>query len=373
MSSEIRIAQIINRMDNGGIEAVVMNYYRNMDRSKVQFDFFFCEDSSFPQKEELERMGAGMYPIPSYTRQWKYQRTLYKLFRENKYQVVHAHLSTMSIFPLFAAWRAKVPVRICHNHSTAEKGEGKKTLLKYVLRPFAKLFATHYFACGDKAARWMYGNKKVDAEKVTILPNAIEKEKYAFDVDARVQLRGELGIPQDAVVVGHVGRFMYQKNHMRLLEIYEELSAGGDDVYLLLIGEGELYQQIFEKAGRINERIIFTGPRQDVDKLYSVMDVFCLPSFYEGMPVVAWEAQASGLCCVFSSNVSAEAAIMPECEFLGLDAENTTWSEALERAVEATKVQRAKGMQCPVPDIRQWAEKLEEKYLQWSVGKGDCE
>lgn len=365
MSEPIRVAQVLNKMDSGGIEAVVMNYYRNMNREKVQFDFYFAENSAFPQKQELESMGAGIYPIPSYAKVFSYHKVLFKAFKEKEYSVVHAHLSTMSVFALFAAWRAKIPVRICHNHSTAEKGEGKKTILKYLLRPLNRIFATEYFACGKKAAIWMYGKKRVESGKVQVLPNAIETQRYAFDKETRMQLREELGIPQDAIVIGHVGRFMYQKNHRRLIEIYEEVSNGREDVYLLLIGEGELYQEIFEKAKNISNRILFTGSRQDVNKLYSVMDVFCLPSFYEGMPVVAWEAQANGLCCVFSENVSREAAIMKDGEFLGLATGNAAWCEALERAMEVTKRQRVNGKQCPVPDIAEWAEKLENKYLLW--------
>lgn len=157
MREPIRVAQVLNRMDSGGIESVVMNYYRHIDREKVQFDFYFSQDSVFPQKRELERLGAGIYPMPSYSRPLAYHKALCKAFREKRYRIVHAHLSTMSVFALFAAWQAGVPVRICHNHTTAYKGEGAKTLLKYILRPWNKLFATDYFACGEAAGRWMYG------------------------------------------------------------------------------------------------------------------------------------------------------------------------------------------------------------------------
>ena len=217
MEQPIRVAQVLNRMDSGGVEAVVMNYYRHIDRKQVQFDFYFAKDSVFPQREELEKMGAGIYPIPSYTKVFSYHRVLHHAFKRGNYQIVHAHLSTMSVFPLFAAWRAGIPVRICHNHSTAHWGEGKKTLLKYLLRPFAKVFATDYFACGEKAGRWMYGNRCFERGHVHVMPNAIDTKKFAYDEEAKRCLRAELGIPQDAFVLGHVGRFMYQKNHAFLL------------------------------------------------------------------------------------------------------------------------------------------------------------
>ena len=309
MSDPIRVAQILNRMDSGGIEAVLMNYYRHIDRSKVQFDFYYAEDSRLPQRAELEKLGAGLYPVPAYSRPVAYHWALYRAFREKQYKIVHAHLSTMSVFALFAAWRAKVPVRICHNHTTAHKSEGKRTVLKYLLRPFNKVFATDYFACGEAAGRWMYGDRCFDAGRVTVIPNAIETEKYAYDPDARVQLRDELQIPQEAFVVGHVGRFMHQKNHRFLLEMFAQLLPQRPEAWLLLVGEGEMQREMERLARQlsIRERVVFTGARQDVNKLYSVMDVFCLPSYYEGMPLVAWEAQANGLPCLFADTVSKEA------------------------------------------------------------------
>lgn len=331
MAEPIQVAQVLNRMDSGGVEAVVMNYYRHMDRSQIQFDFYLAEDSVFPQREELERLGAGIYLIPAYSRPIAYHKALYRAFKEKKYRIVHAHLSTMSVFPLFAAWRAGVPVRICHNHTTAHWGEGIKTFLKYILRPFNKIFATDYFACGETAGRWMYGNRCFDSGRVTVMPNAIDTEKFAFDPEARIRLRDELGIPQDAFVVGHVGRFTYAKNHNFLLDIFSGLLKEKSNARLLLIGEGELMGEIQEKVQGlgIKDSVIFTGVRKDVNKLYSVMDVFCLPSFYEGMPVVAWEAQANGLPCVFSDVVSRESEKSQNCCFVEKEQDKEKWIELL--------------------------------------------
>lgn len=356
MAEPIRVAQVLGRMDSGGIEAVVMNYYRHIDREKVQFDFYFAEDSSFPQREELEQLGAGIYPVPAYSKPFRYHKALYKAFQDKQYRIVHAHLSTMSVFPLFAAWRAGVPVRICHNHSTAHWGEGLKTLLKYILRLFNKLFATEYFACGETAGRWMYGDRCFKRGKVTVMPNAIDTEKFAYDPEARMRLREELGIPQDAFVVGHVGRFTYAKNQGFLLEIFVELLKQKSNSYLLLVGDGELKEKIENKTRDLGivENTIFTGNRSDTDKLYSAMDVFCLSSCYEGMPVVAWEAQANGLPCVFSNRVSSEAKVSENCQFLGLERSAKAWTEELLRSGQRAKNQ--------TPDIREYAEWLQNFY-----------
>ncbi|MBD5101525.1 MAG: glycosyltransferase family 1 protein [Subdoligranulum sp.] len=354
----IRVAQVLNRMDSGGIEAVVLNYYRHIDRDKVQFDFYFAEGSSLPQREELERLGAGLYPIPAYSHLVAYHKALYIAFKQHGYRIVHAHLSTMSLFPLFAAWRAGVPVRICHNHSTAHWGEGVKTLLKYILRPFNKLFATDWFACGEKTGRWMYGDKAFDAGKVTIMPNAIDTAKFAYDAEARVDLREELGIPQDAFVVGHVGRFTYAKNHSFLVKVFTELYKQKPKAHLLLIGEGELKEQIRQQvqALGLQDKVIFTGARQDVNKLYSVMDVFCLPSFYEGMPLVAWEAQANGLPCVLADTMSKEAAQNSRVPFLMLHTVPSVWATTILTETKREKI--------AVIDIYEYAVHMTEFYTE---------
>lgn len=362
MGEPMRIAQILNQMDSGGIEAVVMNYYRHMDRSRVQFDFYFFEASSFPQRQELERLGAGIFPIPAYSRPLEYHRALYRAFRARRYTVVHAHLSTMSVFALFAAWRAGVPVRICHNHSTAHWGEGKKTLLKYLLRPLNKLFATEYFACGEAAGRWMYGDRCFDAGRVHVMPNAIDTENFAFDPNVRARLRKALAIPADAFVVGHVGRFVYQKNHDFLLKVFQQVADWRENARLLLVGEGERMGEIRAQAEKLGlaERVCFAGARPDAAKLYSAMDVFCLPSFYEGLPVVALEAQANGLPCVFSDRMTREVLLSPGAYRLALG-DAGLWAQTL------TGLRRGPGLPPGGAfDITARAAELERFYLQYS-------
>ena len=362
MAEAIRVAQVLNRMDSGGIEAVVMNYYRHMDRSKVQFDFYLAEDSAFPQREELERMNAGIYPIPAYTKPLAYHKALYRAFKKQHYKIVHVHLSTMSLFPLFAAWRAGVPVRICHNHSTAHWGEGKRTVLKYLLRPFGRVFATHYFACGERAGRWMYGNRCFDSGAVTVMPNAIDTARFAYCADARRRLRTELGIPADAFVVGHVGRFVYQKNHDFLLHIFQALTEKIPGAVLLLIGDGELEQSVRQRAEELGlaNQVVFTGVRQDVNELYSAMDVFCLPSFYEGMPVVAWEAQANGVPCVLSDGITRESVINGNVRMLSLTLPARQWADTL--------TQQTRGDVRAVPDIHENAKCMEAFYIRCGGG-----
>lgn len=362
----MRVAQVLNRMDSGGIEAVVMNYYRHIDRSQVQFDFYYDEGSTLPQKEELARLGAGLYPTPSYRHIVAYHRALVKAFRAGRYEIVHAHLSVLSVFALLAARRAGVPVRICHNHTASSWLEGGRTLLKTLLRPWNLLVANRYYACGEHAGRWMYGNRRFDRGEVTVMPNAIEAQAYAFDPEARSRLREALGIAQDAFVVGHVGRFVAQKNHAFLLKAFARLRELRADARLLLVGEGERMERIRRKAQALGiaDAVIFTGARRDVNRLYSVMDVFCLPSLYEGMPVVSMEAQANGLPVICSDRVPAEAKMTDQMRQLPLG-DAGLWADCL------MQTRRTPGGGLPDGyDIDRAAGKLQEDYLRGRDGAG---
>lgn len=297
MSEPLRIAQVLSRMDSGGIEAVVTNYYKAIDKAEFKFDFYVDERSTVPLRSELEALGARFFPMPSYARIFAYQKALIKAFRENAYSIVHVHQSTMSVFALRAAKKAGVAIRICHNHTTASWAEGVRTLAKYILRPLSRLYATELFACGDHAARWMYGSGPVDEGRVFIMPNAVDAEKYSFSEENRASARAELGIDEGSFVAGHVGRFAKQKNHAFLLDVFSELKKKRSDAKLLLIGEGELMLDMKRRSRALGLRdsVIFTAARKDVARLYSAMDVFCLPSYYEGKPVVLTEAQINGL------------------------------------------------------------------------------
>lgn len=359
--SPVRVAQIMGIMNNGGVEAVVMNYYRAIDRTRVQFDFFVDETCSFPQREEIERLDGRCFLVPSYAHPIRYVRALTRLFREHGYAIVHSQINTMGVFPLFAAWLARVPVRICHNHSTAHRSEGKKSLMKLLLRPFSRMFATHCFACGDTAARWMFGDRPVDAGRVTILPNAIDLARFRFSAADRAAVRAEIEAGETATVVGHIGRFMFQKNHAFLLQLFQALLALQPDAILMLAGEGELLEDTRELAEQlgISGSVRFLGVRGDANRLYSAMDVFCLPSFYEGLPVVMVEALANGLSCVVSDQVTRELNAFA-VQQLSLEAGEACWAQALCAAKRAIAAPDAFYEQF---DITQTVKRLEAFYL----------
>ena len=174
----IRVAQIMGKLWAGGVEMVVFNYYRAIDKSKIQFDFYYDADSTVEPPQDLIDMGARFYKIPPYQKLPQYIRELKKHLKENQYLIVHSHLNTLSVFPLFVAWMCRVPVRVAHNHSVPSGKELKRDALKYFLRIFGRVFPTDYFACSEKAGRWMFGNRNYDAGKVVVIKNATDFERF---------------------------------------------------------------------------------------------------------------------------------------------------------------------------------------------------
>ena len=303
------VAQIMGKWIGGGVESVIMNYYRHLDHTKIQFDFICDEDSTRIPYDEIKKLGGRVFLVPKYQKLPQYLKALEDLFRKNHYRIVHSNVNTLSVFPLYAAKKAGVPVRISHSHSTSNVREWKRNIIKNILRPFSKKYATDYFACSELAGRYLFGDKTFDRGEVKIIHNAIDLDKFKFDPEARKKLRKELGIDDETIVIGHVGRFVQTKNHQFLIYTFKKYHNKNPNAKLLLIGTGPLEEKIKAKVKKHNleDSVLFLGQRNDTNKLYSVMDIFCLPSLYEGLPVAGIEAQAAGLPCVYSDKVTIEA------------------------------------------------------------------
>lgn len=370
MKEPIRVLQIIGIVAGGGVEAVIMNYYEHIDRTKVQFDFIVHNDNKIDITQKVEAMGGKVYKVtPYYKNPIAFMHGIYKVIRDHHYRIVHSNMNTLSAFPLFAAWVAGAPVRILHNHSTSSPGETKRNIMKFMLRPFARLFANHYLACSRLAGEWMYGRKMMDSGKVTIVNNAIDLKKYAFNPQKRKILRKELGLA-DEFVIGHVGRFMFQKNHEFLIDVFAEAYKKNPHMALLLVGDGPLRPAMEEKVRKLGltGHVKFLGLRNNVQDFYHVMDLFILPSHYEGLPVVGVEAQANGLLCLFSTKVTKETCLTHSAQFLDLEAGASMWAEGIislkcERNKKAGDELRQAGF-----EINKETEKLVKFYIELSTG-----
>lgn len=325
----IRVAQVVGKWVGGGVESVLMNYCTHINDKEVQFDFICDEDSTDIPYDKIESIGGRVILVPPYQNVFEYQKELTKVFTEEKYEIVHSHINALSVFPLYAAKKANVPVRIAHSHSTSSKKEWKRNLVKNMLRPFSKVFATDYMCCSEHAGRWLFGDKKYDEGNVYLLNNAIDVDYFKYNEEVRKNKREELNIPDDIKVIGHVGRFVSQKNHEFLIDIFNEVHKKDKKTILVLIGQGPLMGDIKKKVNElgISDCVKFLGQRKDINELYQALDLFLFPSIYEGLGMVLVEAQGSGLPCIASTEVPTYAKVSDLVEFLDLDLGEKVWSK----------------------------------------------
>ncbi len=320
-----RILQIVTIMDRAGLETMLMNYYRNIDRSRFQFDFLVHNPRKGDYDDEIKALGGRIFVAPSLSLKnlLSYKGWLKKFLAQHpEYTVVHSHLDALSALPLSAAKAAGVKRRYAHGHVNGFDGDLKKPI-RMVLKKFIPRLATKLFACSDEAGKFMFGK-----HKFAVWPNAIDLDKFKFDSKTRSKIRKQYGL-EDSFVVGHIGRFNTQKNHQFLIEVFSELSKVRPEAKLVLVGDGPLKPSIEEKADQLglSDKVIFTGNISRVDELAQAMDVFVLPSTYEGLGIVAVEAQASGLICLASDRVSRQIDLIDGNKFIKLD--KASWLDAL--------------------------------------------
>ena len=365
---KIKVAEVIGKYVGGGLEEVVLNYTSRLDKEKFDIDFIIDEDSTFIPTEKIKNAGINIIIVPPYQKVFAYQKALIKVFKENKYDIVHSHENTLSVFPLRAAKRAGVKIRIAHSHSTTNSKEKKRNMQKQILRLFSKLYATDYMACSELAGRWLFGNDEFEKGNVFVLNNAIDLEKFKFNEKIRKEKRKELNIEDDTLVIGHIGRFVTQKNHSQLIEIFYELQNINSNSKLLLIGQGPLQEVIKYKVNSLNlqDKVLFLGQRNDVNELYQAFDCFVLPSLYEGLPVVGVESQAMSLPCIFSDDMTKETKLLKHTKFLSLDKSPKEWANEI---LESVNGYQRKDTSLEISNngfnLNKEAIKLENKYIEY--------
>lgn len=330
----LRVAVIIGKMDSGGKKNLVMEYYRHIDRKKIQFDFICDSDSQAIPEEEIKKMGGRVYQIRPYPKIIQNMVDMSRLFKANQYKVVHAYNSTMNVFPMFVARICGVPVRISESLSMAHKKD-TKTKLKKILRLMSRWFANYYMCCGGDCGRWQFGNKLFDQGRVDVYKTVINTEYNSFCPQLRQETRKLYGW-QDKIVIGHIGRFTSQKNSVRVIEIFAAIAEREENAVLCLIGDGELKKKMFEKIEQLNilNRVCYLGRREDIQQFYNAMDAFLLPSLYEGLPVVGLEAESCGLPVFFSTEITREANACELGHFLSLDETEGVWAEKMIKEIK---------------------------------------
>ena len=360
MEDPIRILHVVTYMGRGGLETMLMNYYRSIDRTKVQFDFLTHRAERHEYDDEIESLGGRIFRI-SRLNPWSvsYRRELDEFFRSHpEYRIVHCHLDCMSAIPLRVAQKAGVPVRIAHAHSNGQDRNFKYLLKQYYKRKISGV-ATELFACSQSAGRWTF-----QRDSFTVLPNAIDVSQYCYDRIKRERMRSAFGLTHE-LVIGHVGRFSAVKNHEFILQLLRKLVDMEVDVKFLSVGGGSLLEEIKRKAHDmgLDPRVIFAGVRSDVADCMQAMDVFVMPSLYEGLGIAVLEAQSSGLPCLISDKVPIECKKTDLVRQISLSQDASVWAKAV---VEASKTERKNTYQEIADsgfDIEENARKLQEFYL----------
>lgn len=349
MEGKVKVLYFVDRMLRGGIQTFVIENLRHMDKTNLQVDFLLLDDGKvYELEEELRMLGSTVYKLEGIwiRKPWdfvKYCKALDDFFREHHdYKVVHMHSSSKNFMVLKYAKKYGIEIRIAHSHCIDFQTNSKiKKVVGDCFKYPLKKYATNYFACSKEAGVWLFGKKIVNSNRFMIVHNAVDLEKYKFNVEVRERIRNDLKIDKNTIVIGHVGRFVELKNHDFLVDVFYEFYEIHPNSKLLLIGTGIKENEIKEKVKRlgIEENVIFAGFRENVNDYMCAMDLFVLPSKTEGLGLVLIEAQASGLKCFTSKDVVPnEVDVSKTTQFLSLNLLPKEWADVLiETNIERVK------------------------------------
>ncbi len=364
-----RVLEIIGKRPQGGIGAFITNYQSHFVGEDIKLDYLiFNDEPDGPFDEKVRSMGSKIYVLPELRniRLFLIWKAIYEFFHkhEGEYDIVHLHSANIAFMVFPAAKKVGIENLLIHSHATTYSDKRMNAIRNFFLYGGARKYATRYLACSVAAGDFLYGKK--NRNRVTVFNNAIECEKYSFDDIIRSEYRNQLGISSNQLVIGHVGRFCEQKNQEYIIDIFKELCNIRDDVVLVFAGDGPLRDIVSERAEKtgVIDKVLFLGQRNDIQNLLMAMDVFVLPSLYEGLPVVGVEAQASGLKCYFSDTITREIELTDSL-FLSIKEEPKTWAmkickngiNDLKTRMAASEIVLSKGY-----DISHEASKLADFY-----------
>lgn len=348
---------------HGGIENFMMNYFRNIDSNVIHIDFAVQGKRRGAFDDEIESAGSCIYRLPKPGRNpFRYTHELKKIFKSGRYQIIHSHCDAMNFRILRLAEECNVPVRISHSHNINHVLQ-KQSILKIYYYEYSRKKVAEYasicYACSEKAGRWMYGNRHFK-----VIPNAIELDKFLFDSDKRKVLRNRYNISENTIVLGNVGRFDVQKNQLFLVDLLKMLSEKSREYRLLLVGNGWMRKHIEKKIREYNlkENVIFTGEVDNPQDYYNMMDIFLMPSLFEGYAIALEEAEVNGLPCLASEYVPEEVEVLNHIDFIRLDKD--VWMKKIlklspvERYADATEELKKNGY-----DIKVAAKRLQNEYI----------
>lgn len=334
MAETIRVLHVLGGVGLGGAESRIMDLYRQMDRSEIQFDFLVHNTARKPEfyEEEIRRLGGHIYVLPRFRvyNYLSYRRAVRDFFRQHhEFRVVQGHMTSTAGIYLPIARKSGVPVTVAHSRNAGVVKGPKGMATKFFRRNLVEK-ADYCFACSALAGEDVFGREAIERGRVKIIHNAIDAGRFTYDARKRDEVRARLGLGEK-LVLGHVGRFNYQKNHPYLIDIFAQLCKSREDAVLLLLGEGAEKERIREKCRTlgIEDKVRFLGNQKKTEDYYQAMDIFVLPSFFEGLPGVLVEAQAAGLQCFVSDTVTREAKATDLVTYLSIEQPAQVWAERI--------------------------------------------
>lgn len=365
MNQPVRVLNLFTIMNRGGAETMIMNYYRNIDRTKVQFDFIVHRSQKGEYDDEIRNLGGQIFIFPAVRPNnfCAYKKQIREFLDTHEYRIIHSHTQELSYYFYKIAHEKGVPYIITHSHNASMLWDFKAPL-RLLWRKLMFKYINIYFTCGIEAAVHYYGKKR--AQRAILMKNAIDVDRFKFNMESRIKIRKEFNICDGEFIIGHIGRFTPQKNHFFLLDVFKAFYERNKNTRLILVGEEDDKKVVREKARRLGiiNRIIFTGIRKDIPDLLSAFDCVLMPSLFEGFSVAMLEEQSSGLPLITSSNVPSEIGLLPSTEFVSLKAGIETWVTTLEKYLKIPRDPNATNIISKAGyDIKANAVKLQNFYL----------
>ena len=327
----IRVLHIVSALDSGGVENLLLNYYTHMNKDNFIFDFVVHGEKIGALEPVFNGMNSRIFHIPSKHESFiKNLNSMKRIIYNGNYDVVHVHQGIISVFPIYFAKKKGISIRITHNHLAFKPENFIEKLINRLLLIPLKRYSTNWFACGIDAGISLWGCKAVKEGKVHIMKNAIDIDKFAFNPQIRDEMRRKLNL-EKKFVIGNVARLSYQKNHEFIIRVFNEIYKANKNAVLLLVGRGELENEVKEQVQNLGltEVVKFLGVRNDVPELLQAMDIFLLPSRYEGLPVVLVESQAAGLKSFAADTITTEVKCTDLLEYISLKESPKYWANEI--------------------------------------------
>ncbi len=368
---KVKVLYFVDRMLRGGIQSLVIDWVSRFDKEKIHVDFLLLDDGNkYELEETLKKLGCNVYKLEGI---WirrpidfiKISKSLNKFFKEhNDYKVVHLHSTSKNYIILKYAQKYGVPVRIAHSHALDFQSNSKvKKIVGSILKPKLIKYTNYFFACSEPAGEWLFGNNIIKSNKFKVISNAIDYNRFKFSKSTRNDFRKELGYSNNDIVLGHVGRFTESKNHKFIINVFYNLHKKNNNYKLLLIGTGYLENSIRDKVHQlgIEKNVMFLGYKENVNDYMQAMDIFIMPSIYEGLGLALVEAQASGLPCIATKGtIPFIVKINNNFKFVSLDL--NLWINAINN-VKLERVNSKENMKKSGYDIEDVIKELEEFYI----------